>query len=304
MERHFRRGLEAALRTDAESFGRSKARSVMGSVVKALVLEAQRGKTAAIKLIFALLEEPEDEAGVAERGSEGTIREAPRVIAQEVSASSSQGSSEEFAPANAGETPAVPGRAGGEAPWDWTESGVWNARDPEGAEPVPEEPARLRANRQGDAEEIRRRHEAALRVNQMVVRFEEDTREARARHEAEPPGSPARVEQWQASIEALAPREGQSEEEAVVRRRLLHIAEAALAEEEGHAAALRDPGVGAGSDGDPQRLRAVSRPRAYWLALFAASPRASGNPEECASGTESEFVSRRGDAEEIRSETG
>jgi hypothetical protein len=58
--------LAAALETEPEAFGQTKPGSMMESVVRALVLEAQKGSTSAIRQIFRLLERAERDADPSE----------------------------------------------------------------------------------------------------------------------------------------------------------------------------------------------------------------------------------------------
>lgn len=87
---HFRDGIEAALRADPEALTACKPRTQLGVVVRALVQEAGRGKTTAVRQMLALLdwEEPEAEATEVQMDAESAADTEPQ--------------------------------------WDWDESGNWN----------------------------------------------------------------------------------------------------------------------------------------------------------------------------------
>ena len=63
--RHFREGLEAALRAEPYTLAITKPRTVLGMMVKVLALEAARGEIKAVQLVLAEL------AADPEKGSQG-----------------------------------------------------------------------------------------------------------------------------------------------------------------------------------------------------------------------------------------
>lgn len=91
LKQHFCDGLAAAVRVEPYPFATTKPRTMMGQMVRELVLDAARAKCDAIKLVFVYL----DEAERTEMDTDGE-------------GDDSQGIS------------------GPETQWDWSEEGVWD----------------------------------------------------------------------------------------------------------------------------------------------------------------------------------
>ncbi|HEX4079990.1 MAG TPA: hypothetical protein VHX61_14085 [Rhizomicrobium sp.] len=117
LKQHFCDGLAAAVRAEPYPFATTKPRTMMGQMVRELVLDAARAKCGAIKLVFVYL----DEAERTEMDTDGE-------------GDDSQGISEP------------------ETRWDWSEEGVWDASRREEAD-VEREKRAARAEAASEAEE-------------------------------------------------------------------------------------------------------------------------------------------------------
>ncbi|HEX4079023.1 MAG TPA: hypothetical protein VHX61_09145 [Rhizomicrobium sp.] len=91
LKQHFCDGLAAAVRAEPYPFATSKPRTMMGQMVRELVLDAARAKCDAIKLVFAYL----DEAERTEMDTDGEGDDSQGISAPETQ-------------------------------WDWSEEGVWD----------------------------------------------------------------------------------------------------------------------------------------------------------------------------------
>jgi hypothetical protein len=91
LRQHFCDGLAAAVKAEPYPFATTKPRTMMGQMVRELVLEAARAKCDAIKLVFAYL----DEAERTEADTEGADDDSQ-------------------------------GNFGPDTQWDWSEEGVWD----------------------------------------------------------------------------------------------------------------------------------------------------------------------------------
>ena len=172
LRQHFCDGLEAALKAKPYPFATTKPRTMMGQMVRELVLDAARAKCAAIKLVFDYLDQAELER--TEMETDGAEDD-------------SQGNPE-------------PSRAK-EPQWDWDEATGWDSSRREEEYLMFERLAAERAAEARQEEDGRVPRTEALRdvLRQRCLRAAEADREnearkaglAEARGDSPPPDAPA-----------------------------------------------------------------------------------------------------------------